>query len=289
MTQVANPKVSGLFSRLSFSENVPLEKLLRASFSGYSYPQNDAGVSRILDVFPGSWRDNVSPTISELRTVQSMAQRKKPKDLLTIRADRDNYYFGTVLRPSGKTTSKGYWQPFRPWGICKLYTYSTHTHVYLHIVICVFVYIHRTTCAVYINKGELTGWVVYLIVCLKWEYMHLPAFLLARYPRLHIHIYIIYIIIYRSITLDMNYTISVSSLCRWCHDWSKTFLNGWRKTSRYESEPLVVQIMPGLTMTLHYMSNSLAEGILWILLTGSELVSEPLAHEFRIRECITVV
>ena len=47
--------------------------------------------------------------------------------------------------------------------------------------------------------------------------------------------------------------------------------------------------MPGLTMTLHYMSNSLAEGILWILLTGSELVSEPLAHEFRIRECITVV
>ena len=152
MTRVANPKVSGLFSHLSFSEHVPLEKLLRASFSGYSYPQNDAGVSRILDVFPGSWRDNVSPTISELRTVQSMAQRQKPKDLLTIRADRDNYYFGAVLRPSGKTTSKGYWQPFRPWGICKFYTYSTHTHmcVFTYSHMYVFVYTSNYMCSIYI-------------------------------------------------------------------------------------------------------------------------------------------
>ena len=90
-----------------------------------------------------------------------MAQPNKTKDLLTIRADRDNYYFGAVLRPTGKTISKG--------GLVAATscTHTVHTHVYIYIytyniILCtVYIYIYIYT------REKLTGLVVYLIVCFE--------------------------------------------------------------------------------------------------------------------------
>ena len=61
-----------------------------------------------------------------------MAQPNKTKDLLTIRADRDNYYFGAVLRPTGKTISKG--------GLVAATscTHTVHTHVYIYIYLYIY-------------------------------------------------------------------------------------------------------------------------------------------------------
>ena len=143
---------------------------------------------------------------------------------------------------------------FEGWvsGSYKLYTYSTHTCVYIYIFIYIYIYTYNIILYtvyiyihIYLHKGK-TDWISGLSNCLLWMRIctYQLFFLLQGIqdcPYIQYYIY------------DIIYIVFLSFQNTWyeLHKIGEFTMVGVRKTSRYELKAILVQIMPGLTMTLH--------------------------------------
>ena len=113
-----------------------------------------------------------------------------------------------------------------------------YIYIYTHMHIYIYIYI-------YLHKGK-TDWISGLSNCLLWMRIctYQLFFLLQGIqdcPYIQYYIY------------DIIYIVFLSFQNTWyeLHKIGEFTMVGVRKTSRYELKAILVQIMPGLTMTLH--------------------------------------